>query len=105
MLRNVRNTLRGSQHLSVRDAVARVNPIIRGWVNYFRVGNSSWELRTVRNGVERKVRRFAVKKLKRKGFGWTRWSSEVVHGTWDLYDDYQVRYRGRAKAAPAEKDP
>jgi RNA-directed DNA polymerase len=85
--------------------VARVNPIVRGWVNYFRVGNSSWELRKVRNGVERKVRRFAVKKLKRKGFGWTRWSREVVYGTWGLYNDYQVRYRGRSKAAPAEKDP
>ena len=104
VLRKVRNTLRNSGHLSVRDAVVRVNPIVRGWVNYFRVGNSSWELRTVRNGVERKVRRFAVKKLKRKGFGWTRWSREVVYGTWGLYDDYQVRHRGRSKAASAEKD-
>jgi RNA-directed DNA polymerase len=81
-----------------------VNPIVRGWVNYFRVGNSSRELDTVRTGVERKVRRFAVKKLKRKGFGWTRWSSVVVYRSWGLYDDYRVRYRVRAKAAPVEKD-
>jgi RNA-directed DNA polymerase len=104
VLRKVRNTLRNSRHLSVQDAVSRLNPIVRGWVNYFRIGNSSRELDTVRTAVEKKVRRFAVKKLKRKGFGWTRWSSAIVYGSWGLYDDYQVRYRARAKAAPVEKD-
>ena len=104
ILRKVRITLRESRHLSVQHAVARVNPVVRGWVNYFRVGNSSRELDTVRSGVERKVRRFAVKKLKRKGFGWTRWSSAIVYGAWGLFDEYQVRYRHRAKATPAERD-
>lgn len=92
VLRKVRDTLRASQHLSVRDAVARVNPVVRGWVNYFRNANSSRTFDVVRNAVEKKVRRFAVKKRKRKGFGWRRWSSDVVYGTWGLFDDYQVRY-------------
>lgn len=106
VLRKVRDTLRRSGHLSVRDAVARVNPIVRGWVNYFRVGNSSRELDTVRTGVELKVRRFAAKKRKRKGFGWTRWSSEIVYGSWGLYNDYGVRYLGRErKQRPSETDP
>ncbi|MFO0737078.1 MAG: group II intron maturase-specific domain-containing protein [Labilithrix sp.] len=93
------------RHLSVQDAVKRVNPILRGWVNYFRIGNSSREFDVVREGVELKIRRFAVKKLKRRGLGWTRWSSKTVYGTWGLFDDYQVRYRRRAKAAPTAKDP
>jgi hypothetical protein len=41
VLRKVRDTLRASRHLSVAAAVAQVNPILRGWVNYFKVGNSS----------------------------------------------------------------
>ncbi len=101
ILRKIRNTLRASGHLSVQDAVARVNPIVRGWVNYFRIGNSRREFDAVRTGVERKVRRFAVKKMKRRGFGWGRWSSAVVYGTWGLFDDYQIRYPTRAKAAPS----
>ena len=101
ILRKIRNTLRASGHLSVQDAVARVNPIVRGWVNYFRIGNSTREFDAVRAGVERKVRRFAVKKMKRRGFGWARWSSAVVYGTWGLFDDYQIRYATRAKAAPS----
>jgi RNA-directed DNA polymerase len=94
VLRNVRDTLRHSQHLPVRDAVVRVNQIVRGWVTYFRRGNSSRTFDVVRNAVEKKVRRYATKKRKRKGFGWTRWSSAVVYGTWGLFDDYQVRYQG-----------
>jgi RNA-directed DNA polymerase len=101
ILRKVRDTLRASRHLSVQDAVARVNPIVRGWVNYFRIGNSTREFDAVRTGVERKVRRFAVKKMKRRGFGWARWSSTIVYGAWGLFDDYQIRYATRAKAAPS----
>lgn len=103
VIRKVRESLRASRHLPVQQAVARVNPIVRGWVNYFRVGNSSREFDTVRAAVELKVRRFAVKQRKRKGFGWTRWSSEVVYGSWGLFDDYKIRYR-QAKATPRGTD-
>ena len=99
VLRKVRDALRRSQHLPVREAVARVNPILRGWVNYFRVGNSSRTFDKVKFHVERKVRRFAVKKLKRKGFGWTRWSSDVVYKMWGLFNDYRIQYYAEAKAS------
>ena len=104
VLRKVRNALRASRHLKVQDAVARVNSIVRGWVAYFRIGNSSRDFDAVRTGVERKVRRFAVKKRKRRGLGWRRWSSEVVYGNWGLFDDYRIRYRNPAKAAPVGPD-
>ncbi len=65
--------------------------------NYFRVGNSAEALQKVRYQVERKVRRFAARKSKRGGFGWKRWSSEVVYNAWGLYDDYQVRYLDLSK--------
>lgn len=92
MLREVRTVLRYSRHLQMREAVARVNEIVRGWANYFRVGHSGDALRKVRYCVECKVRRFAARKRQRGGYGWKRWSSEVVYGAWGLYDDYQVRY-------------
>lgn len=92
VLRRVRNTLRQSRHLRMREAVAAVNGIVRGWVDYFRIGNSERAFRKVRGQVERKVRRFATRKSKRGGFGWKRWSKEVVYGAWGLYGKYQVRY-------------
>lgn len=97
LLREVRDTLRHSRHRPMPEAVARVNRIVRGWVAYFRAGNSADALQKVRYHVERQVRRFAAKKSKRGGFGWKRWSSEVVYGAWGLYDDYRVRPLDLAK--------
>jgi RNA-directed DNA polymerase len=54
----------------------------------------------VKYEVDRKVRRLAAKKCKRKGFGWKRWSSAVVYGTWGLFRDYRVMYWS-AKARPS----
>jgi RNA-directed DNA polymerase len=103
VLRQVRDTLRVSQHLPMQVAVANVNPIVRGWVNYFRVGNSSQAFLKVKDQVERKVRRFAAKKSKRSGFGWKRWSSDIVYGTWGLFGDYRVVYTN-AKARTGRTD-
>ena len=61
LLRSVRDTLRASRHLPTQAAVMRVNAITRGWVNYFRVGNSSRAFGNVRFDVERGVRRFVAR--------------------------------------------
>jgi RNA-directed DNA polymerase len=98
VLRGVRDVLRSSRDQPVRVAVARVNAVVRGWVNYFRVGNSSQAFDKVKDQVERKVRRFAAKKSKRGGLGWKRWSKEVVYGTWGLFDDYRITYYALLKA-------
>ena len=90
----------------MRVAVARVNSILRGWVNYFRVGNSGDAFSKLKWLVERKVRRFAAKKRGRRGFGWKRWSSEVVYGAWGLFSDYRVAYIDIAKVGlPLNKEP
>jgi RNA-directed DNA polymerase len=104
VLRKVRDTLRESRHLSVRAAVGQVNPILRGWANYFRVGNSSQAFHKVEYHVERKVRRFAAKQRKRKGFGWKRWSSEIVYESWGLFRDYHLTYAS-ANARADRTDP
>jgi RNA-directed DNA polymerase len=103
VLRKVRDTLRVSQHLPMQVALASVNPLLRGWVNYFRVGHSSQAFHKVRYQVERKVRRFAAKKSQRKGFGWKRWSSAVVYTTWGLFGDYRLAHTG-AKARADRTD-
>jgi RNA-directed DNA polymerase len=92
ILQEVRDILRNSRHLAMAAVIALVNPVLRGWVNYFRVGNSSRAFGKVKYHVERKVRRFAAKRSKRQGFGWKRWSSEIVYGTWGLFRDYRIVY-------------
>ncbi|MFQ5791254.1 MAG: group II intron maturase-specific domain-containing protein, partial [Acidobacteriota bacterium] len=97
LLRKIRNLLRVIRHLPMRTAVAKVNEILRGWINYFRVGNSGDAFKKVQWLIERKVRRFAAKKRGCKGFGWKRWSNEVVYGVRGLFVDYRIVYIDIAK--------
>ena len=95
-LRELSHTLRRRLHVPVEEVVQRVvNPRVRGWVNYFRWGNSGWDLRFVKQQVDRKVRRFASRqrpKRKKGGRGWTTWSEQEIYGDWKLYSDYRVTW-------------
>jgi len=76
----------------VRIVIETINPIIRGWVNYFRIGHSSASFGYIKDWAERKVRRHLSKACKRRGVGWERWSKELLYDTLGLFDDYRVRY-------------
>jgi len=67
-----------------------INPILRGWVNYFAVGHSSRCFSMVKDWVEKKARRHLMRVRKRRGFGWKRWSSEWLCGTLGLFNEYRV---------------
>jgi RNA-directed DNA polymerase len=91
------------QHVSwpVETVIAKINLVLRGWVNYFRVGHSSICFGVVKRWVEEKVRRHLMRARGRKGFGWTRWSSEWLYGRLGLFNNYRlIRWSG-AKAASA----
>lgn len=82
------------------EVIEAVNEVVRGWINYFRIGNSARAFNAVRNDIEQKVRRFVRRRQKRRGFGWKQCSRQEIYGRWGLYNDYQIRYL-RPKAAPA----
>ena len=90
------------QHVSwpVETVIAKINPVLRGWVHYFRVGHSSICFGVVKRWVEEKVRRHLMRARGRKGFGWTRWSSEWLYDRLGLFNNYQLRRWSGAKVAP-----
>jgi len=73
-----------------------INPILRGWVNYFRIGNAAPCFNFVKVWVEKKVRRHMTRARGRQGFGWKRWSTARIYAVLGVFDDYRVRYWGRA---------
>ena len=81
-----------------RGVVNLINPLLRGWVNYFAVGHSSECFSFIKDWVE--VRRHLAHAQKRKGFGWERWSRRWLYDTLGLFNGYRVR-RDRPKVAPA----
>ena len=91
------------QHVSqpVGEVIEEINPILRGWVNYFRIGQSGRCFSKIRDWVEMKIRRHLMRARLRKGKGWKRWSSEWIYRRLGLYNDYRLRRPARVKAALA----
>ncbi len=85
----------------VQRIIELMNPIIRGWANYFRTGNSGRCFKNVRRWIENKVRRHLAKARGQKGFGWKRWSNDLIYKTLKLYNDYEIRYYQGPKVEPA----
>lgn len=92
LLRKLKEVFRGFRSQGVNRVIELINPILRGWVNYFRIGHSSQCFCYVRDWVERKIRRHLMRARQCKGFGWKRWSREWLYHNLGLYADYRVRY-------------
>ena len=86
----------------VERVIEKINPVLRGWVNYFARGNASRCFSHVRRWVEKTVRRHLARNSKRRGFGWKRWSTRWLVNRLGLFDAYRVSYnRPLQKALPA----
>ena len=100
LLRKLKDVFCRYQSQPVNRVVTLINPILRGWVNYFAVGNSSECFGFIKDWVEKKVRRHMMRSRKRKGFGWKRWSKQWLYENLRLFNSYLVR-RPLSKVAPA----
>ena len=101
LLRDLKEVFRRSQSQPVGRVIAQINPMLRGWVNYFAIGNSSRCFSYVRDWVEQKVRRHLMRARNRPGLGWKRWSRQRLYATCGLHRDYRIRYVGApSKALP-----
>ncbi len=100
LLRKLKDVFRRHQSQPVDRVVKLINPMLRGWVNYFAVGHSSECFSFIKDWVEKKVRRHMSRARKRKGFGWKRWSRQWLYETLQLFNSYRVR-RPVPKVTPA----
>jgi len=100
LLRKLKDVFRRHQSQPVGRVVKLINPVLRGWVNYFAVGHSSECFNFVKDWVEKKVRRHMQRARNRQGFDWKRWSRQWMYNELRLFKGYCV-VRPAPKAAPA----
>ncbi len=88
----IRETIQNGGAKPAKDIVKQVNAILNGWVNYFRVGNSSRAFGEVRDYTEMKIRTLLTRRKRRqkRSIGWRRWSNEYLYGVLGLYWDWKV---------------
>ncbi len=103
LLRKLKAIFRGFRSQPVNGLIERINPILRGWVQYFAIGHSSRCFSHIRDWVEKKIRRHLSRARQRQGFGWKRWSRAWLYQTLGLFAEYRVAYRQSCPAvAPCE---
>jgi RNA-directed DNA polymerase len=100
LLRKLKIVFQRYRSQPLEKVIAVINPILRGWVNYFAYGHSSRCFSFIQNWVEQKIRRHLARARQRRGFGWKRWSRRWLYETLGLFLDYRVCYRPRT-VAPA----
>ncbi len=102
LLRKLKDIFRRFQSQPVDRVIELINPILRGWVTYFAIGDSSRCFGSVRDWVEKKIRRHLMRARKRKGFGWKRWSRRWLYDSLGLFGRYRVHRpkQLRLKALP-----
>jgi len=101
LLRKLKEVFRRYQSQPVDRVVQLINPVLRGWVNYFAVGHSSECFGFIQDWVEKKVRRHLGRSRNRQGFGWKRWSRRWLYDELKLFNGYRVRRGPSTKASPA----
>ena len=106
LLAKLKEIFRQNISQPVERVIEQINPILRGWVNYFAVGDSSECFSFVRDWVEKKVRGHLMRAREQTGFGWQRWSRKWLYGKLGLYKDYRLRRPwSLPKVQPVESVP
>jgi RNA-directed DNA polymerase len=90
LLRKLKGIFRRYVSQPVGRVIELINPILRGWVHYFAVGDSSRCFSYIKLWVEKKVRRHLMRAQGRRGFGWKRWSTPWLYDSLGLFNVYRV---------------
>jgi RNA-directed DNA polymerase len=102
LLAKLRDIFRRFQSQPVGRVIELINPILRGWVNYFAAGHSSECFSFIQDWIEKKIRRHLMRARNRKGFGWKRWSRGWLYEVLGLFNGYRVqRFETSPKVVPA----
>ena len=92
LVRKLKEVFRRFNSQPVDRVIYLINPILRGWVNYFRIGNSGQCFGYIKDWVEKKIRRHLMRAKQRRGFGWKRRSRAWFYETLGLFNDYRVQH-------------
>lgn len=87
-----------TRHLSVQQMVEKLNPVLRGWANYFCLGSVSKAYRIVDAHARHRLRQWLCGKHQQRGQGSRRYPDAYVHQTLGL-----LRLQGLTRNFPWAK--
>ena len=89
----IRDIIQCAGATPTEEVIVEINAVLAGWVNYFRVGNSSRAFSEIRDYVEMKVRTLLTRRRRQRkcSVGWRRWSNEYLYVVLGLFWDWKIR--------------
>ena len=100
-------TPRAACHRDLRATIEKINPVIRGWGNYFATGNAAGKFNQVDSYVWKRLRALVRKRKGRnlRAGEMSRWTRQAFHqlGLHKLLGT--IRYPGEAKLPRSERPP
>ena len=95
--------------VKVKEIIEQLNPVIRGWVNYFKIANSSKKFGKIRLYTAKKVRKFMRRRRNKSGYGYKKYPDDYLYKKLGLYRDYRLSWTKASRWAvigkPCEGEP
>ena len=90
LLQSIRMEFRKLESQPMTKVRDKINPILRGWIDYFRIGQSGKTFKHIYTWLDRKIRRHLMRARGRRGFGWKRWSTKGLLAIYNIYTDVKL---------------
>lgn len=90
--KRIRQVVDYRRPLKVEQVVKDLQPVLRGWVNYFRIANSSTDFGKVKRYTAQRIRKFMRRHGHQKGYGYKQYPDSYLYQKLGLYNDYRVSW-------------
>jgi len=88
----IRKIANPARPIKVDRIIKELNPVIRGWVNYFKIANSSKKFGKIRLYAAKKVRKFMRRRRGKSGYGYKEYPDNYLYNRLGLYRDYRLSW-------------
>jgi len=88
----IRKITNPARPIKIEWIIKELNPVLRGWVNYFKIANSSKKFGKIRLYAAKKVRKFMRRRRGKSGYGYKEYPNDYLYNRLGLYRDYRLSW-------------